>query len=1398
MIFIYECIFISTCIVIFIYICMLPDNPNTMEKDLKETVPKKGIGRGTARGASFVASRGIRGFNREKSFIKPGLTKEPTFVRDRGTGKGIIRRSSVKVKDRISLFQVEENSVNKDERDQFHLSRTTKAPNSTIKRENVLENENKTVNSTNLCKNISDCKQDKANVQSKTSSRMTYKSNLPSDKLPENKKQLNTKEEPKDDIHSQYKNKCGSIVEKNSSIKSKIHGNSEIHTQRQKDFSRDMVRQCSKSENSNSMVINNNREGISKQTDSDMKIKSRPAMAEIPGSVMKEKDHSANVKYNQPLKALGAVSGYSKRQSMPVVDKHDTKDSLRGKSLESSVENTITKSSMKATTKYSNKSIDEVKTNQTSNFDSKNKQGSSHQKEINNSSLHPVPGTVPDKLYNLNQSNKSRETKLINKSEDRIKDAANKDSSYRSTRKSELRENPIALTNDYKNQNQNRGIDSNVNPSLNQRKKDFSKDTDSLFSNNEVAKPMATKNVSEQKSIPHDPAIKTNRNKSETFEKTACDVKDANQFVHLRHNQHLKASRTENAYTKRHSMPVMNAQDFDLSIRGASLKCSVGNTNNRSSMKATTNFSNKSINDDKKLQTTNSNYRSNQALNHGKEINNSSSSTLTCTTLKKESEERITDLEKTVVCTDYDEYQDKNLAVKSNDKNSLNLKAEQKKSEPKGSSFLHRKLGNVDEKISKKPLETRHTLASIEVTLPDESRHSLTKEVRHSMQKNEVAGQNKSHLHSLKLNNSRNSNSSGQQQLPVNITNTEISNNHVINQCPRTTAMNSDLTNYDTVDNGRMSQDYILSQKTHLKLEGRRSLPPTIEESGHNKSNLHSSKLHGSSDPTPYDTVDNGRMSQDYILSQKTHLKLEERCSLPPTIGESGHNKSHLHSSKLHGSRNSITSIESLPMNISNSEYSNKQEMYQSPRTSAENNERISLDINYERKLSQKSNLNFEENNSSLPNIKDTGNNKSHLHSQKHIGSKNSNSAVNQQQLMNSTTSETSNSNEIYSSQRPFSKNNEPASSAIDFSRQISQQDILSQESHLKLEERHSAPELSLQNKREAVSHEPQFSSNTGNSNPEMFLQGDKADVRHESNFSANTETSLLKKYENVSNLNLDFSQFGAVKKEESPSSGTLGSDSPCSLKSLDSHLSPIKKTSITLRSDSPCSMKSLDSHLSSIKISSTEQSPMLNRRVSQLTDDSDSISIYSRDEYDNLSIYSKNDSDYSSQRDLEIDDEDWEDYELEEDKASVTSSSYDHHIQFLLENEKEYLGIIAALANGKKQFPRELQPHLGAFDTLTNVHNQLYKDLCNNRDNAVKLSECFLQRKKAFDIYQFMMIKAPVVEQKMKELNEADRKALKNLQEPLRRARTRLHFYFMTLEKLEGASTPEIRPAVH
>ncbi|KAG0714970.1 hypothetical protein GWK47_013041 [Chionoecetes opilio] len=137
------------------------------------------------------------------------------------------------------------------------------------------------------------------------------------------------------------------------------------------------------------------------------------------------------------------------------------------------------------------------------------------------------------------------------------------------------------------------------------------------------------------------------------------------------------------------------------------------------------------------------------------------------------------------------------------------------------------------------------------------------------------------------------------------------------------------------------------------------------------------------------------------------------------------------------------------------------------------------------------------------------------------------------------------------------------------------------------------------------------------------------------------------------------------------------------------------------------------------------------------------------------------------------------------------SSASLEHELCSFLENEHQYLNTLKRINDAKKVLTSELQNLLIGSDRLADFHNDLYRNLYQEFPSSSGIAQVFLSSKEELDQYRYYIMNAPQVASQLGQQTEIVQQH-PDLEADIKSSWKRLHFYFMTFEKLVKIVPPE------
>ncbi|XP_045112900.1 mucin-2-like isoform X2 [Portunus trituberculatus] len=140
-------------------------------------------------------------------------------------------------------------------------------------------------------------------------------------------------------------------------------------------------------------------------------------------------------------------------------------------------------------------------------------------------------------------------------------------------------------------------------------------------------------------------------------------------------------------------------------------------------------------------------------------------------------------------------------------------------------------------------------------------------------------------------------------------------------------------------------------------------------------------------------------------------------------------------------------------------------------------------------------------------------------------------------------------------------------------------------------------------------------------------------------------------------------------------------------------------------------------------------------------------------------------------------------DKELPQEQGS--SKSLEQELTSLLENERQYLDTLQRVIEARETLTSELQDLLRGYDILFNFHDDMYQNLCQEFPSSSGIAWVFLSHKEELDQYRYCIMNAPKVASQLEQQTEEILKQHPTLELDIKSSWKRIHFYFMTFEKI-------------
>lgn len=146
---------------------------------------------------------------------------------------------------------------------------------------------------------------------------------------------------------------------------------------------------------------------------------------------------------------------------------------------------------------------------------------------------------------------------------------------------------------------------------------------------------------------------------------------------------------------------------------------------------------------------------------------------------------------------------------------------------------------------------------------------------------------------------------------------------------------------------------------------------------------------------------------------------------------------------------------------------------------------------------------------------------------------------------------------------------------------------------------------------------------------------------------------------------------------------------------------------------------------------------------------------------------------------------------------SSSTSSSLEHELSAFLENEHRYLDTLRRIKDARKAVKSELQNLLRRNESLVDFHEDFYKDLHQEFPSCSGIAQVFLSHKEDLNQYRYYLMNAPKVNHQLGKQTEEVKLQHPTLEADLKSSWKRLHYYFMTFDKLIKVVSDEEQPLV-
>lgn len=151
----------------------------------------------------------------------------------------------------------------------------------------------------------------------------------------------------------------------------------------------------------------------------------------------------------------------------------------------------------------------------------------------------------------------------------------------------------------------------------------------------------------------------------------------------------------------------------------------------------------------------------------------------------------------------------------------------------------------------------------------------------------------------------------------------------------------------------------------------------------------------------------------------------------------------------------------------------------------------------------------------------------------------------------------------------------------------------------------------------------------------------------------------------------------------------------------------------------------------------------------------------------------------------------------LKHTQEQDSSSSMEHELSILLENEHQYLDTLGRITDARSVVKPELQNLLRRNESLADFHRNLFRDLHQEFPSCSGVARVFLSRKEDLEQYRYYLMNAPLVLRQLGQQREEVKSQYPTLEADLKSSWKRLHYYFMTFDKLAKIVSPEEQPLV-
>ncbi|KAK3890061.1 hypothetical protein Pcinc_005976 [Petrolisthes cinctipes] len=127
--------------------------------------------------------------------------------------------------------------------------------------------------------------------------------------------------------------------------------------------------------------------------------------------------------------------------------------------------------------------------------------------------------------------------------------------------------------------------------------------------------------------------------------------------------------------------------------------------------------------------------------------------------------------------------------------------------------------------------------------------------------------------------------------------------------------------------------------------------------------------------------------------------------------------------------------------------------------------------------------------------------------------------------------------------------------------------------------------------------------------------------------------------------------------------------------------------------------------------------------------------------------------------------------------------------IEELLKNERNYICCLNRLKKARKSLKPELQNLLRGIEGLFDIHDKMYFNLYSGYDSCSKIAEVFTSFQEQLNSYKYHLMNAPKISEKLKMVPEEVITQHPTLKTDIKNTWTRLHYYFMSLERMSESA---------